>query len=236
MAPDETATTRRVATVPAPGSQAAEPIQDFTEDRILAAAEELFAGKGVEKTSLRELTTRAGVNIGAVNYYFRSKEALSEAVFERVSRRVNAMRIAELEAHLREARQRRQPPQLQAIVESFVRPYVDDTAPQDGALLAQLILQHRLNPSPMTTRIIRRHFDPLAKKYIAALSAALPQVDMAEQYWRYTFMVSTVVLTVTDRGSGSRLARLSGGTADPTRSEDLTKYLLRFLKGGLTAA
>lgn len=231
--------TRTGAAAPAaPGDIAAshEPATaaDPTQDRILATAEALFASKGVEKTSLRELTAAAGVNVGAVNYYFRSKDALAEAVFERVSARVNLRRTTELDKHLRAVRRSKQPPQLDTIIESFIRPYVEESA-GDGALLAQLILQHRLSPSPMTTRIIERHFDPMAKKYIRALSQALPGVPAVEQYWRYTFMVSTVVLTVTDRGSDSRLARLSGGSADPTREEELRRYLLRFLKGGLTA-
>lgn len=216
------------ATAPLPA------VVDLTQDRILVAAEELFSRQGVEKTSLRELTAAAGVNVGAVNYYFRSKDGLAEAVFERVSARVNQRRTAELQAHLQIAQRHQHPPQLETIIETFIRPYVDESS-GDGALLAQLILQHRLSPSPMTARIIEKHFDPMAKKYIRALSQALPCVPAVEQYWRYTFMVSTVVLTITDRGSDSRLARLSAGSADPTRKEELRRYLLRFLKGGLTA-
>ena len=206
---------------------------DPSKERLLAIAESLFADQGVEGTSLRELTAKAGLHVGAVNYHFRSKEALAEAVFERLSVRVNARRVAELERLLAEAAAAGRPPALEALLDSFIRPYVDPVAPRDGALLARLILQHRIAPSPMTMRIIQRHFDPMAKQYIAALALAQPAIDPVEHYWRYTFMVSAVVLTVTDQGeSGSRLARLSGGKADVMRSEDLRRYLLRFLKDG----
>ena len=57
--------------------------QSDTVQRILDAAEVLFAQKGFAETSLRAITSRAGVNLAAVNYHFGSKEALIQAVFER---------------------------------------------------------------------------------------------------------------------------------------------------------
>jgi AcrR family transcriptional regulator len=51
-----------------------------TRQRLLAAAGELFAKKGFHTATVRDICQRAGVNIAAVNYYFRSKEELYEAV------------------------------------------------------------------------------------------------------------------------------------------------------------
>ena len=47
-----------------------------TSKRLLEAAEELFAKQGIRATSLKAITEFAEVNIAAVNYHFRSKEAL----------------------------------------------------------------------------------------------------------------------------------------------------------------
>ena len=55
---------------------------DSTRDRILAAAEELFARTGVATTSLRAITALARVNLAAVNYHFGSKDGLVEACRE----------------------------------------------------------------------------------------------------------------------------------------------------------
>ncbi|HEX6529126.1 MAG TPA: TetR family transcriptional regulator, partial [Burkholderiales bacterium] len=44
--------------------------QHETRTRILDAAEELFMQHGFEGTSMRHLTSRAGVNLAAVNYHF----------------------------------------------------------------------------------------------------------------------------------------------------------------------
>ena len=57
--------------------------QSDTVKRILDAAEQLFAEKGFAETSLRLITSKAGVNLAAVNYHFGSKKSLIQAVFVR---------------------------------------------------------------------------------------------------------------------------------------------------------
>lgn len=52
-------------------------------EHIITKAIELFAEKGFEGSSIRELATIADVNIAMVNYYFGSKEKLYEAVIEK---------------------------------------------------------------------------------------------------------------------------------------------------------
>jgi AcrR family transcriptional regulator len=44
--------------------------------RLLDAAEELFAARGYEGASVRDICERAGMNVAAVNYHFRDKERL----------------------------------------------------------------------------------------------------------------------------------------------------------------
>lgn len=74
-------------------------MSDAARDRILDAAERLFAERGFEGTSVRELAASAGVNLAAVNYHFGGKEALYRAVGERLmhelrERRMTAIRRA----------------------------------------------------------------------------------------------------------------------------------------------
>jgi AcrR family transcriptional regulator len=54
-----------------------------TRERLLDTAERLFAARGFAGTSVREITDAAGANLGAVNYYFRSKDKLYAEVFAR---------------------------------------------------------------------------------------------------------------------------------------------------------
>jgi AcrR family transcriptional regulator len=55
-----------------------------TKARILAAAEEVFAAKGFQGASTREIAARAGVNISSLHYHWESKETLYFAVFRNV--------------------------------------------------------------------------------------------------------------------------------------------------------
>src|SRR5580765_8036270 len=68
-----------------------------TKTRILDAAEQLFMEHGFEATSLRSLTTAAGVNLAAVHYHFGSKEELFQAVLTRRLDPMNVERIKLLE-------------------------------------------------------------------------------------------------------------------------------------------
>ena len=49
--------------------------------RLLESAGQVFAEKGYEKSTIREICERAKANIAAVNYYFRDKEGLYREVF-----------------------------------------------------------------------------------------------------------------------------------------------------------
>lgn len=64
-------------------SRAAEP-GSSTKARILAAAQEVFATKGFDGASTREIAARAGVNISSLHYHWDSKETLYRAIFERI--------------------------------------------------------------------------------------------------------------------------------------------------------
>src|SRR5512143_3869012 len=68
-----------------------------TQTRILNAAEQLLAERGFAACSLRAVTAAAGVNLGAVNYHFRSKEALIQAVYARRLQPLNRQRLAALD-------------------------------------------------------------------------------------------------------------------------------------------
>ncbi|MFT4193974.1 TetR/AcrR family transcriptional regulator [Ottowia sp.] len=204
-----------------------------TKARVVAAATRLFAEKGMEKVALRELTSAAGVNLAAVNYHFGTKEALCEAVLDSLAERVNARRLARLGQVLDEARSAGRRPALPAILDTFVAPYLDDEA-ADGAVLVQLLIKDRVSPSDMTARIIRRHFDPLARAYIAAFALACPDVNPDDFYRRYMFTYNTVILTASDRDA-SRIATMSMGRLDGADRPALRQALMDYLVAAIGA-
>jgi AcrR family transcriptional regulator len=52
---------------------------DDTQNRLLAAAGQVFAEKGFQAATVRDICQRAEANVAAVNYYFRDKEHLYRA-------------------------------------------------------------------------------------------------------------------------------------------------------------
>jgi len=227
---------KRRAVSPARGLSNTEPNgEDTTVGRILAAAEMLFAEQGLSKPTLRTITERAGVNIAAINYHFGSKEELVLAVFERLSQRINSRRVAEIEALLADAAAHKKAPALSDVVACFVRVYVDPGPEENSALFAKLVLQHRVEPTPVTHAVVRTHFDPMASRFIDALALACPGTDRAILAWRYMFMIGAVIVTMTDQGGDNRLARLTGGAADAGDRSALAAELVRFLMAGMAA-
>ncbi len=55
---------------------------DGTKKRLIEAAGEVFAEHGFRAATIREICKRAGASVSAVNYHFRDKEGLYEAVFD----------------------------------------------------------------------------------------------------------------------------------------------------------
>lgn len=206
-----------------------------TKSRVIAAATHLFATKGMENVFVRELTSVAGVNLAAVNYHFGSKEALSEAVLHAVAASVNARRLANLRKVLDEAESARRPPGMAAILKTFIEPYLGPDEAGEGAVLAQLVIKDRISRSEMTARIIRKHFDPLAREYIAAFAKACPHVDPDDFYWRYTLMYGAVILTSTDRSKKNRLSTMSMGQIDASDSLAMQRAVIEFLVPAMSA-
>ncbi|MFP3948118.1 MAG: TetR/AcrR family transcriptional regulator [Longimicrobiales bacterium] len=67
-----------------------------TENRILEAARSVFLRRGTTGARMREIADEAGVNQALLHYYFRTKEALAEAVFRKVARQLLPPIVAEL--------------------------------------------------------------------------------------------------------------------------------------------
>src|SRR5215471_10004926 len=72
--------TGRQKTAPTPQQDA------HTEQRILDAAHRVFIKRGTAGARMQEIADEAGVNKALLHYYFRSKDRLSDAVFQRVAR------------------------------------------------------------------------------------------------------------------------------------------------------
>lgn len=112
-----------------------------TKARILAAAEAVFAARGFEGASTREIAARAGVNISSLHYHWASKETLYVAVFQDVFDRLTALLRATL-VSLAEERRR------EVVVAQVMRELVAFMAehPTVPKLLARRLLESDVEP------------------------------------------------------------------------------------------
>lgn len=72
---------------------------DNNRKKLLRSAAELFAQKGFDAVSTRDLCNQANVNVAAISYYFGGKEGLYLEVFETYARRVSEKMNTVLKNH-----------------------------------------------------------------------------------------------------------------------------------------
>jgi len=56
-----------------------------TEEKIFEAATEVFVMKGMDGARMQDIANHAGINKALLHYYYRSKEHLFDAVFEKIA-------------------------------------------------------------------------------------------------------------------------------------------------------
>jgi AcrR family transcriptional regulator len=200
---------------------------DSTKDRILAAAEELFAHTGVARTSLRAITALARVNLAAVNYHFGSKDGLVEEVYRRRLEPLNRARLANLDR----LEKRGGEPTLEAVLEAFMSPVAQlakDPA-QGGPTVMRLLGQtHAEAEAPFRTWFAGEYRRVL-ERYHAALCRALPGIPPEDVRWRLQFLVGALTYPVAER---QLVELVSGETIRPEDVSRIVERLLPFVAAG----
>lgn len=62
--------------------------KDNTEEKILVAAQKVFTRKGMDGSRMQEIADEAGINKALLHYYFRTKQKLFEAIFNKVFEKI----------------------------------------------------------------------------------------------------------------------------------------------------
>lgn len=189
-------------------------------EKILDAAEELFAERGFFGVTVRQISDQAGVDVALPNYYFGSKQGLFDAVFLRRAEVLNERRAEALERALAAAGEK--PPTVAAIVDAFLRPIRDAQASTEPGWRFYCRLVAMVNSSPVYARMMTSHFDNLVNKFIAALRLALPHVEMKDLYWAYHCLSGSLTLTMADTG---RIDFLSGGLCHSGNPKDAYAHM-----------
>ncbi|MCO6453979.1 MAG: CerR family C-terminal domain-containing protein [Pirellulaceae bacterium] len=139
---------------------------DSTRERILQAAGRVFADKGFQAATVRDICQEAEVNIAAVNYYFGEKQQLYvEAV-----RRARELRIAQVPFPKRAADS---PPAER--LRDFVHVIARRMLGTDGEpWQVRLMLREILSPTRACEEMVEDYFRPQFERLLGILAELLP--------------------------------------------------------------
>jgi AcrR family transcriptional regulator len=223
---------RRLADIRRPKARPTRANGDATRNKILDAAERLFAEHGYTAVSMRSITAAAGVNVAAIHFHFASKEALFEAIFNRRVQPINAARLT----GLREARGdgRAREAELQTVLKAFVAPHLEATKGFDAGsiVLLQFMARAAAEPDKSIQAVLRKEFDPVWMELTNAVRRALPEASDEAIGWGLFFTVGALYFVNPSRGWLAALTRNKCNAAD---TEAAMRYLVPFLTAGLQA-
>jgi AcrR family transcriptional regulator len=204
---------------------------DTTKNRILDAAEELFAEQGIGATSLRSITGAAEVNPASIHYHFGGKQALLGAVIARRLDPLNQERLRRFDRLREESRDTI--PSVQSVVDAYVAPalQLSDAPGSGGARFMRLLGRFYNEASDQALELLRRQLQPVVRRFAEALQAALPAIDQETLAWRVHFLVGAMSHTMACR---EQLGWLSEH-ADRNDVASAIDELVAFASGGLAA-
>jgi AcrR family transcriptional regulator len=204
-----------------------------TEERLLAAAERLFAERGFAATSVRDITAEAGTSVAAVNYHFGGKDNLYRELIVGRLRSMREQRLAAIGRVVAEAERDAAPIDptrlLRAFADAFLEPVAD---PERGRSLVRLLTREfvdgNLPPAVFCEEMIR----PVETAFAGALRRALPGIGERDAVLAVHFFVAQLMYVVD-------IASLAGTLDDPHALcgslATLADDIVRFSTAGLTA-
>jgi AcrR family transcriptional regulator len=196
-----------------------------TKERILGAAESLFAQRGFDGASLRQLTTAAGVNLAAVNYHFGSKEKLVEQIFRR---RLDALNNSRLQAlSLVEGAETTT---LEDVLSAFIRPALDLSHDESGSLFMRVLARAFAEHDDTLRQFLSDNYGHVMRQFTAEFARLLPQLTKQELYWR----IDLVSGALTHAMSGFGMIQRKSGVSELEHREETAQHLIRFAVAGLS--
>jgi len=200
---------------------------DRTRDQLFEAAGEVFAAKGYDRATSREICDRAGANAAAVNYYFGGFDGLYAATLAHAHHRViqletlSAIASSDIDARLK----------LRAVLASIVRLLLEPTSWE-----VRLLGREIASPTPSAQNaLFETEILPkvrLIRVMIGELIGCDPD-DPTVGRALLTTVAPCIFLALVDR---AKIERILPAIADPlTEAEAVVDHFQRFILAGLDA-
>lgn len=201
---------------------------DITKERLLNEAEALFAQKGYDAVSIREITTVAHCNLAAVNYHFSSKQNLYLEVFR--SRWVP--RARRLQEYFRKSLAAQDSPSPTAVAKSLaeaflVGPLSDEERQRHHQLMARELGQPTEAFELVAEQVIRPFFKGLA----GSLRSFMPEGLSEERLMLNILSMFATVLYFSF--AHVAVTRITGHEYDAAFKAQLVEHITEFSVKGL---
>ena len=199
-------------------------------EQILDTAEELFSKHGLYGVTLKDVAHRVGVHHTLLNYYFKDKKKLFDAVFARRAVVTSSLRMKALDEYDTATSGN---PSLEGALRAFLDTDLDlyinggQRWKNYGALGAQVA-----NTPEWGAALMDQHFDPVVLRLISLLKKALPHCAEEDIFWGYHFVTGALLLTLARTG---RIDKLSGGICKSEDFAAVKKRMATFMAGGFMA-
>mgnify|MGYP001041450986 CR=1 FL=1 len=202
--------------------------QDLTKERILDTAEVLFAQKGYQAVSVREITSAAKCNLAAVNFHFGNKENLYLEVFR--SRWVpRAMRVRE---SFRKSLARQDSLSEAKVVRALAQAFVEGPLSDEERLRhSQLMTREMTQPTEAFEHVAEQVIQPFFKEFADRLASVLTDRLGEEQMLLNIFSIFAMVLYF--NFARVAVSRLTGREYDTAFRALLVEQITKFSLGGL---
>jgi AcrR family transcriptional regulator len=166
---------------------------ESTRERILRAAERIYAASGFHGMSLRDVTVLAGVNLAAVNYHFGSKDKLIFALADRRVTPINLERIERLQK-LKE-KHGSDPIPLRELVAGLVDPIFKGLRQNrnNRAIMVRLVAQMMIDDPRRFSQIHRVFYKDVLELYHEELQRTLPHLTPHQVHARFFCAFSMVL-------------------------------------------
>jgi AcrR family transcriptional regulator len=143
---------------------------DITRDRIMKAAERLFAERGYDGTSVRAIVARARVNQAAINYHFDGKDGLYREVLRAAFRGLTEDQLA----HAGEAGAMSREEALAAFVRRQLRPLL---ARDEASRHLRIFNWESVRPTPVFRKLVSEEAAPFMNVATELVRRFVPQAD-----------------------------------------------------------
>lgn len=203
-----------------------------TRERLLEAAEVMFAQHGFQGSTLREITELAGVNLAGVNYHFGSKEELFREMLRQRVAPINARRLEMLEEAL--SASGGAPLTLEEIFAIILDPLVE--ALTRGGKLDEVFLgiitRSITDTSTFVQNLHRSFFRSVSERFMSEMVRALGETPLSEEKvsWRIFFALSAMLGSIIQH---HRIEPYFPSIGDARDMSAMTRELIEFICAGL---